>query len=915
MSELDPKITELESRLESLVRTQINFQKEITAIRNELTRLRAAGSPTRPPTQTVQPAREPVYSRPHSSEAPPIASTRPSREDRLPPASWTESYGGKHRETQDRVTDYFSKQTESARANLEKFIGENLISKVGILILILGVGIGAKYAIDNNLISPLTRILLGYIVGFGLLALAAKLKAKYLNFSAVLLSGAMAIMYFITYFAYATYQLIGQTTAFPLMVIFTTFTVTAAVLYNRQVIAHFGLVGAYAVPFLLSEDSGRYSFLFGYMSVINAGILAISVKKYWKPIFYTASIFTWLIFGSWFSARYDHESHFYLALTFLGIFATIFYATKIVHGVVHSENENADSLITVFATGVIFYSFLLAIGGSRTGIPSYTSFFVYLAVASVLILITSWRFYGRMLIYLSYPFTWLIFGRWFVEFYDSEQHFVLAAIFAGVFFTIYYIAALIYKLAFEDLEDPLTAGLLLSNSFMFYGFTYAITRSREASSGFEGLLTVGHAAFHGVVSQIVSRLKTDNVIVVQILTGLVLTFSTLAIPVQFDGNIVTMVWAVEAAVLFGIGRMRGIPLFEYFSYPLMALAAASMLGDWVMVYYDRVPSPSELNRVPLTNGDFLTAIIVVASFATIFMINRDDDREPPLGLSPSRLLGYAVAAAAIFTLYNAGRLEISNYHHQWLVSSRESLVYFQRDIGHVNFLWQMIYTMLFVSAMTAVNLIKARSQSVAFAATAFGLLVLTYFITVAQFLMYELRVAYVIGHAGTSLNVGIRYISYFAATLLLGSLYANSRDKLIHENAGLRNSQMAFEVVLTITLFISLSCELVNLMAQFSLADGTKLGLSILWGVFALAMVVVGIASDRKYQRIAAITLLAVTLVKLFFYDITDLGTIPKTILFISLGTLLLMVSFLYNKYKNLIFAVAAEEKATENEL
>jgi uncharacterized membrane protein len=42
-------------------------------------------------------------------------------------------------------------------------------------------------------------------------------------------------------------------------------------------------------------------------------------------------------------------------------------------------------------------------------------------------------------------------------------------------------------------------------------------------------------------------------------------------------------------------------------------------------------------------------------------------------------------------------------------------------------------------------------------------------------------------------------------------------------------------------------------------------------------------------------------LVKLFFYDISHLGTISKTIVFVSLGVLLLIVSFLYNKYKDLI--------------
>jgi uncharacterized membrane protein len=48
--------------------------------------------------------------------------------------------------------------------------------------------------------------------------------------------------------------------------------------------------------------------------------------------------------------------------------------------------------------------------------------------------------------------------------------------------------------------------------------------------------------------------------------------------------------------------------------------------------------------------------------------------------------------------------------------------------------------------------------------------------------------------------------------------------------------------------------------------------------------------------------LLGVTVAKLFLYDVSDLPTIPKTILFISLGILMLIVSFLYTKYKGVIF-------------
>src|SRR5690606_21384262 len=141
---------------------------------------------------------------------------------------------------------------------------------------IIGVAIGAKYSIDHELISPLTRIILSYLMGVGLLGFGMKLKEKYENFSAVLVSGAIAIMYFITYLAYDLYALIPQLVAFALMVVFTGFTVVASIKYNKQVIALIGLVGAYAVPMLLSDGSGNAAVFFSYIAIINVGILALS---------------------------------------------------------------------------------------------------------------------------------------------------------------------------------------------------------------------------------------------------------------------------------------------------------------------------------------------------------------------------------------------------------------------------------------------------------------------------------------------------------------------------------------------------------------------------------------------------------------------------------------------------------------
>ncbi|MBK7707288.1 MAG: DUF2339 domain-containing protein [Acidobacteria bacterium] len=58
----------------------------------------------------------------------------------------------------------------------------------------------------------------------------------------------------------------------------------------------------------------------------------------------------------------------------------------------------------------------------------------------------------------------------------------------------------------------------------------------------------------------------------------------------------------------------------------------------------------------------------------------------------------------------------------------------------------------------------------------------------------------------------------------------------------------------------------------------------------------------RNIFESAPLALFAITLAKLFFYDLADLGTISKTIVFVSLGILLLIVAYLYNRFRDVIF-------------
>lgn len=798
MSDQKTRLDELEARLDRLVRTQVDFQNNIFAIREEIERLRNSGPQTETKPQPISAVPSPV--RPVIDHVPtPVQPNVHASEPAMPEFSF--GYGRKKAADPDKKTasNVFEKHADSARTNLEKFIGENLISKIGVLVLIIGIGIGVKYSIDNDLISPLTRIIIAYIFGFGLAGLGLKLRKKYLNFSSALFSGGMATAYFVTYFAYTAYALIGRTPAFALMVLFTILTVAAALYFNRQVIAHIGLVGAYAVPFMVKDNSGNFAALFTYMAIINCGILAISVKKHWSPIIYTASLFTWLIFGVW-------------------------------------------------------YAYL----------------------------------------------------------YVPEVHFNIAILFAAIFFLLLYVAALIHRLTKENSHFIQNTGLVLNNSFLFFGFGYSILNGNETANGMLGLYAAGHSAFHLMTAYIVSTLKPRANDVVQVLAVLIITFASIAVPVQFDGNVVTIVWAVEAAVLFYLGRTRGLEIFEFLSFPVMMLAVGSMFIDWATAYSDRTSYTSELNRPVFANGDFITAIVVVAAFSWIFIVNRDKNKAA-IPASLIALLGYAAGGVALFVLYNMFRIEIGNYFHLQAVQFNEvqnAEGNYGVSSGYAMFsaAWQTVYTMIFIAVMALINTVHVRSRSLSVLSTFAGYLAMFIFVTAGMLILYDIRTM-TGGHAGEWARTSIRYFSYAAAGFLLYSLYKNVISGLLDEWVPRKLNSLMFEGLLYSSAFIAASCELLHVMAYFGIGDGTKLGLSILWGIYALMMIIIGIAFNKKHLRIAAIVLLAFTLLKLFFYDAAELETIPRTILFVTLGITLLAVSFLYNKYKNVIFGFAEDEE------
>ena len=245
----------------------------------------------------------------------------------------------------------------------ENFIGLKLIHFVGIIVLIIGLTIGVKYAIDIQLISPLIRIVLAYLAGIALFFVSLKLRKDYELFSVILLSGAMASIYFTTYAAFEYYALIGRTVAFALMLLLTLFTVYNSLKYNRQEIAILSLVGAYGIPFFVGSNTGNIFGLFSFIFLVNTGILYLSTKKYWLTLTYLAFFTTWIIYLSLHLVRpgevYNNINLFF-AVAFFILFLVSAVGSNLLKGRTISDYDN----VLMIFNSIFFYVSLLVLYNS-----------------------------------------------------------------------------------------------------------------------------------------------------------------------------------------------------------------------------------------------------------------------------------------------------------------------------------------------------------------------------------------------------------------------------------------------------------------------------------------------------------------------------------------------------------------------
>src|SRR5881396_3563405 len=186
--------------------------------------------------------------------------------------------------------------------NWEQFMGAKLFAWIGGLALFLGVAFFVKYSFEHNLIPPEMRVAIGFVVGMALVAggLALKRKENVVTAQTLCATGIL-VLYAVTFACRSFYHFafFGLIPTFLLMTLITAVAFLLAVRLDAIMVAILGMAGGFLTPILLSTGQDNPLGLFGYIALLDIGLLALSQRQGWNVLPTLGAVGTALMQFAW----------------------------------------------------------------------------------------------------------------------------------------------------------------------------------------------------------------------------------------------------------------------------------------------------------------------------------------------------------------------------------------------------------------------------------------------------------------------------------------------------------------------------------------------------------------------------------------------------------------------------------------
>jgi hypothetical protein len=877
------------------------------------------------------------------------------------------------------------------KINWEQFMGVKGFAWVGGFALFLGVAFFVKYSFDNNLVPPELRVAIGFLTGLGLLVGGVVMSRK--NFTALsqtLCATGVVILYAVTFACRSIYHFdfFGPVPTFLLMALITTAAFLLAIRLDALVVAVLGMLGGFLTPVLLSAGEDNPLGLFGYIAILDAGLIFVALNKRWhfltalaalgtvimqigwigeffgrEKYFEGDKIFTalavllgfsllWLPANWW--AKRRSQSNWWLAGGNLGLAAvalgfTLFFfdfpplaqrpillfsfvflidlavaalawmddkispaqpaAGLAVFGLLavwtsqHLTNELLNPALAFYLVFAAFHSALPAWLQHRRGVKSGVTaqlnhFFPPLALLLVLMPI----FKLPELSFLVWPFVLLVD---MLPILLAVMTATLLPVLAVLLLTLAATGALIFKIPSDLTGLPTSFFLLGAFAVFFVAASVWLARKFKPNAFKSGLKIAGDINANETLAALLPASSA-------VLPFLLLIMATLRLPLANPSPVFGLALLL-VVLLLGLTK-----IFSFDWMPLVGLISTFALEcAWHFRHFD-LANPNLISPQILL-GWYLIFFAAFALFPFMFLKNFSDKTFPWAAAAlagpaqflliyrlvkiawPSSVMGLLPAAFAVPGLLslvailktvpaeNKSRLTQLAWFGGVALFFITLIFPIQFDREWITIGWALegaaLLWLFHRVPHPGLRLVGAGLLVAAFVRLAFNPAVLEYHVRSVTPIFNWYLYAY-----------GVAMMCLFAGTKLL----APPRNTIFKIN-----SPPVLAALGTVLAFLLLNIEIADyfsqpgttLTFQFTGDFARDMTYSIAWALFALVLLVAGILKKIPAARYAAMALLCVTLLKLFFHDLARLGQLYRIGAFVGVAVIAMLASFTYQKF------------------
>ena len=788
----------------------------------------------------------------------------------------------------DEVTVETPAAPAEAKPGFEERIGTRWVVWVGGLTLALGGIFLVKYSIEAGLLGPTTRVVLGGLFALALLAVGEFARRKeslssiaplpIANIPAILTAAGTAVAFATVYAAYALYGFLAPPVAFVMLGAVALGTLAAALLHGPA-LAGLGVVGAFVTPVLVSSGQPDYWALYIYIAIVTAAAFALARIRLWRWLAVTTIVFgaAWMLFDI--AKPNTLGPH---AFDIIVSFALA--AAMVVAGFLFgpSAEQGRVEPVSSFSLAVFLAGAGLLVLNNNHADPAMIVFALLVAATFVV----AWRAESAVgAIGASALFVFAVFAEWAIR-ANPELTMMPGGAMPGIgtradegSISMHLIAAAGFGVAFGAagfLAQGRSVSAIIPVIWAAAGvFTplallvalYSRIAHLDRSIPF-AIIAIAVAAAFAAITEILTKrdARPGQMIATALFATGTLAALALAFTFALEKGWLTIALALMSLGTAWISLKRPIPFLR---------ALSAILAGIVVLRTGHEPRivGSDLGTTPIFNWLLLGYGIPAASFwlGAHFLRKRGDD-------GPLRSLE---AAAILFTVLLAFT-EIRHYINNGDIYRRSS------DLIEIG-----LQVCVALAMAIGLERLRIRTGSVIHN---LGALLLTWFAGLATLfgLFFIANPAiWKIEIAGTFINPLILGYAMPAILALLLSYSVAGRRAVAYANTIAASALVLALAYITLEIRRLYHGPYLNSSTTFDVEQYTY---SVAWLVFGVILLGIGLLLPSQRARLASAVMIAITVLKVFLIDMSNLTGAYRAFSFIGLGLVLVAIGWLYQR-------------------